>query len=59
MPGFERSVVIDVAPQTGVRQTRMLEGEYVITKEDLMKRTVSPTRWPRARLHHAVSRDRA
>jgi hypothetical protein len=39
VPGFERCVVIDVAPQTGVRQTRMLEGEYVITKEDLMART--------------------
>jgi glycine/D-amino acid oxidase-like deaminating enzyme len=39
MPGFERCVVIDVAPQTGVRQTRMLEGEYVMTKEDLMART--------------------
>jgi len=38
MPGFERCVVIDIAPQTGVRQTRMLEGEYVITKEDLMQR---------------------
>jgi hypothetical protein len=39
MPGFERCVVIDVAPQTGVRQTRMLEGEYVMTKEDLAART--------------------
>ena len=38
LPGFERCVVIDVAPQTGVRQTRLLDGEYVITKEDLMAR---------------------
>lgn len=38
MPGFERAVVIDVAPQTGVRQTRMLEGEVIITKEDLLQR---------------------
>ena len=28
LPGFERCFVVDVAPQTGVRQTRLLEGEY-------------------------------
>ncbi len=39
LPGFEKCVVIDVAPQTGVRQTRLLEGEYVLTKEDLGART--------------------
>ncbi len=39
MPGFETCYVIDVAPQTGVRQTRLLEGEYVMTKEDLAQRT--------------------
>jgi len=39
LPGFEKCVVIDVAPQTGVRQTRLLEGEYVLTKEDLAART--------------------
>ena len=49
MPGFERCVVIDVAPQTGVRQTRMLEGEYVITKEDLMARTRFPDAVARGR----------
>ena len=49
MPGFERCVVIDVAPQTGVRQTRMLEGEYVITKEDLMARTRFPDSVARGR----------
>ena len=30
--------VVDVAPQTGVRQTRMLEGEYVVTKDDVTQR---------------------
>ena len=39
LPGFERAVVIDVAPQTGVRQTRLLDGDYVMTKEDLAQRT--------------------
>ena len=37
-PGFENAFVVDFAPQTGVRQTRMLEGEYVVTKEDVMSR---------------------
>ncbi len=39
LPGFEKCVVVDVAPQTGVRQTRLLEGEYVLTKDDLAQRT--------------------
>jgi hypothetical protein len=38
MPGFERCYLVDVAPQTGVRQTRLLDGEYVVTKEDLSSR---------------------
>ncbi len=38
MPGFEKAYVVDFAPQTGVRQTRMLEGAYVVTKEDVVKR---------------------
>ena len=39
MPGFERCYVVDVAPQTGVRQTRLLDGEYVVDKDDLAQRT--------------------
>ena len=38
LPGFEKAYVVDFAPQTGVRQTRMLTGEYVVTKEDVVKR---------------------
>jgi hypothetical protein len=38
MPGFEHCYVVDVAPQTGVRQTRLLAGEYVVTKEDIAER---------------------
>ncbi len=38
LPGFEKCFVVDFAPQTGVRQTRMLEGDYVVTKEDVVKR---------------------
>ena len=38
MPGFGHSYFVDFAPQTGVRQTRLLEGEYVVTKRDVMDR---------------------
>jgi hypothetical protein len=38
LPGFERCFVVDVAPQLGVRQTRLLEGVYVVTKEDIAER---------------------
>ncbi|MDA8312429.1 MAG: FAD-dependent oxidoreductase [Actinomycetota bacterium] len=35
LPGFERCFVVDTAEQIGVRQTRLLEGEYVVTKDDV------------------------
>ncbi|NML42321.1 FAD-dependent oxidoreductase [Ramlibacter sp. G-1-2-2] len=38
LPGFESCFVVDVAPQTGVRQTRLLEGEYVMSKDDVVNR---------------------
>jgi FAD dependent oxidoreductase len=38
LPGFEKAFVVDVAPQVGVRQTRLLDGVYVMSKEDVMKR---------------------
>ena len=38
MPGFRDCYVIDVAPQLGIRQTRLLEGLYVVTKEDVTGR---------------------
>jgi len=41
-PGFERAYILDAAPQVGVRQTRLLEGEYVVTKEDVLERRTFP-----------------
>ncbi len=38
VPGFENAHFVDFAPQTGVRQSRLLEGEYVVTKQDIMNR---------------------
>jgi hypothetical protein len=41
-PGFQNAYVLDAAPQIGVRQTRLLNGEYVVTKEDVMERRRFP-----------------
>lgn len=38
LPGFEAAYVVDVASQLGVRQTRLLRGEYVVTREDIETR---------------------
>jgi hypothetical protein len=38
LPGFENCYIVDVAQQMGVRQTRLLEGEYVMTKDDVTSR---------------------
>ena len=38
MPGFANAFVVDVAPQIGVRTSRLLEGQYVLTKEDVSSR---------------------
>lgn len=38
LPGFERCYILDVAQQIGVRQTRLLEGEYVVTLDDIKQR---------------------
>jgi hypothetical protein len=38
LPGFKDCYIVDVAPQLGIRQTRLLEGRYVVTKEDVSDR---------------------
>ncbi|MGX1672660.1 FAD-dependent oxidoreductase [Streptomyces sp. NPDC055400] len=38
LPGFGNAYLLDVAEQMGVRQTRLLQGEYVVTKDDVTSR---------------------
>ena len=38
MPGFKNSYMLGAAEQVGVRTTRMLRGEYVVTKDDVVNR---------------------
>lgn len=35
IPGFENSYVLSTALQIGIRESRMVEGEYTLTEEDL------------------------
>lgn len=35
VPGFENSVLLASAPEIGVRESRMIEGEYTLTEYDL------------------------
>ena len=36
VPGFEAAYVLDIAPQLGIRETRRLVGEYVLTADDVL-----------------------
>jgi hypothetical protein len=36
VPGFEEAYALDIAPQVGIRETRRLVGEYVLTREDVL-----------------------
>ncbi len=36
IPGFENSVLLSSAPEIGIRESRMIDGEYVITKDDII-----------------------
>ena len=56
LPGFQNCYVVDVAPQTGVRQTRMLEGEYVVTKSDITDRVHFPDSIARGRDYYTPYR---
>lgn len=38
LPGFADCYIVDTASQMGVRQTRLLQGEYVVSKEDVVTR---------------------
>lgn len=36
IPGFERSAVVETAPQVGVRESRAVVGDYVVSTEDFL-----------------------
>lgn len=42
LPGFEKADMLGAAEQVGIRTTRMLKGEYVVTKDDVVSRRYFP-----------------
>lgn len=35
-PGFERAYIAEIAPQIGIRETRRVRGEYMLTEDDVL-----------------------
>jgi hypothetical protein len=56
LPGFSACYVVDVAPQVGIRQTRLLDGEYVVTKDDVIQRVHFPDTVARGRDYYTPYR---
>lgn len=38
IPGFENAKMLGAAEQLGIRQTRLLQGEYIVTRDDVKNR---------------------
>jgi glycine/D-amino acid oxidase-like deaminating enzyme len=36
VPGFEHSYIVDIAPQLGVRETRRILGDYLLSEDDVL-----------------------
>ncbi|WP_035722266.1 FAD-dependent oxidoreductase [Bradyrhizobium sp. ARR65] len=36
VPGFENSYIVDIAPQLGIRETRRIAGDYVLSEDDVL-----------------------
>jgi hypothetical protein len=50
-PGFERAYIADIAPQIGIRETRRVRGEYMLTEDDVLDcadfaDTIGVNGWP-------------
>lgn len=51
VPGFERSYIVDIAPQVGIRETRRVRGLYLLTESDVLDcadftDTIGVNGWP-------------
>jgi hypothetical protein len=51
VPGFEASYIVDIAPQVGIRETRRVQGRYMLTERDVLdcasfEDTVGVNGWP-------------
>jgi hypothetical protein len=51
VPGFEKSYIVDIAPQVGIRETRRVKGLYELTEPDVLgcasfDDTIGVNGWP-------------
>lgn len=51
VPGFANATIVDIAAQIGVRETRRIQGQYVLTGEDILSSsrfsdTIGINAWP-------------
>ena len=51
VPGFERTYIVDIAPQVGIRETRRVRGGYKLTEADVLEcasfdDTIGVNGWP-------------
>lgn len=51
IPGFAKSYIVDIAPQLGIRETRRIMGDYVLTEDDVLscasfEDTIGVNGWP-------------
>ncbi|MBG9387222.1 FAD-dependent oxidoreductase [Caenimonas aquaedulcis] len=51
VPGFENSYIVDIAPQVGIRETRRVNGLYMLTERDVLDcasfdDTIGVNGWP-------------
>jgi glycine/D-amino acid oxidase-like deaminating enzyme len=51
VPGFEKSYIVDIAPQVGIRETRRVKGLYMLTESDVLDcasfdDTIGVNGWP-------------
>ncbi len=42
VPGFSKAILLEVAPTLGVRETRRIIGEYVLTGKDVLSEAIFP-----------------
>lgn len=42
VPGFENAALLDIAPKLGIRETRRIEGDYILTGDEVKSQTRFP-----------------
>jgi hypothetical protein len=51
IPGFEKSAIVDIAPQIGIRESRRIKGQYALSGDDILSSrrfadTIGINAWP-------------